>query len=171
MKVAFAIYLAIFILLNAVGCGNSGPIAPGGNDTPPVWVSTVGIVYAVPANESVKVYWHAAIDFQDPPVEYLLYMDIDNNPWDQTPVITKECKPYIFENLTNDQVYWFGIRCRDSASPTNVDSNQNILSAMPDAAFLSKDDPDLIFDPGDLEWDISKDDPDLLWSGYWGTFE
>jgi hypothetical protein len=33
----------------------------------------------------------------------------------------------------NGQTYWFGVRCRDSASPPNVDTNTIVLSAIPQA--------------------------------------
>jgi len=101
------------------------------DNEPPVWDSNIGIENAHGGNESVKVFWGTATDAGNPPVEYLLYMDEDNDPWDQIPVIVTTNEPYTFMGLENGQTYWFGVRCRDSASTPNVDTNTFVLSAIP----------------------------------------
>lgn len=103
------------------------------DNEPPVWDGNIGIEDTRAGGESVKVYWGAATDAISPPVEYLLYMDEDNDPWDQIPVIVATTESYIFSGLENGQTYWFGVRCRDSASPPNVDTNTFVLSAIPQA--------------------------------------
>jgi hypothetical protein len=99
--------------------------------TPPVWDTTVGVVTLVPWGNEVTVYWGTATDKESPPVEYLVYKDEDNNPWDQEPVVRDTNDPYTFSVLQNDVEYWFGVRCRDCAGPRNVDANDVVLSATP----------------------------------------
>jgi len=96
---------------------------------PPVWNGRIGITNAIPGDEQVTIEWGSATDLSSPPVEYLLYVDTDNNPWDQFPVVVSEIDNHIFSGLTNGQPYWFGVRCQDSANPPNVDNNTNVLSA------------------------------------------
>ncbi|MCX6647115.1 MAG: hypothetical protein NTY09_12285, partial [bacterium] len=100
--------------------------------TPPVWDDTVGVVSVVPWDKEVTVYWGTATDTQNPPVEYLIYEDKDSNPWDQEPVIRTNNDPYTFSALQNGEEYWFGVRCRDNAIPRHIDSNDVILSAIPE---------------------------------------
>jgi len=98
---------------------------------PPVWDNSKGITDAIAGDEQVTVYWGTATDISSPPVEYLLYMDEDDQPWDQTPVMVSSNTPYTFTNLVNETTYWFGVRCCDSADPKNTDSNTNVLPATP----------------------------------------
>ncbi len=113
------------ILINVT----SGSGAP--DTDPPVWYWNVGIEQARAGYEYVKIEWGTATDTESPPVEYLLYMDEDDNPWDQPPVVAINCEPYTFTGLENGRTYWFGVRCRDSASPPNEDTNTNVLSVEP----------------------------------------
>jgi len=122
-------FLIILTLLAGFGCQSNGPIAPGGADSPPAWVSTVGIVSVVPGESAVTVYWGEVIDFQDPPVKYLVYKDVDDNPFDQTPVIRDTNEPYTITNLAIGTEYRLGVRCRDSAKPPHVDDNDKVISA------------------------------------------
>ena len=119
------------LLLAGLGCHSDGPIAPGGADAPPAWIGTVGIVSVVPGDSVVTVYWGEAVDFQDPPVTYLVYKDGDDSPWDQTPVVRSDNGPYVFTDLAVGVTYRFGVRCRDSAKPPHVDDNKKVLSAIP----------------------------------------
>jgi hypothetical protein len=130
MKVTnICLLIPLFFLFSSLGCQNDGPIAPGGADTPPAWVSTVGVINVVSGESAVTVYWGEAVDFQDPPVEYLVYEDLDDNPFDQTPLVRGTNEPYTFTNLAVGTEYWFGVRCRDSAKPPHVDDNDKVLSA------------------------------------------
>jgi hypothetical protein len=105
--------------------------ATPGDVTPPDWTSTVGITNTLQGNEKVTVYWGTATDRFNQPVEYLLYADDDNDPWDQVPVIRSNNNPYTFTGLTDGQTYWFGVRCRDSHVPPNVDTNNVVMSSIP----------------------------------------
>ena len=121
-------FLAIILALALSGCKVNGPIAPGGNNMPPQWASTVGAVSVVAGESAITVYWGEAIDFQDPPVQYLIYKDSDDNPFDQAPVVRDSNEPYTFKNLADGTEYWFGVRCRDSAKPPHVDDNDKAVS-------------------------------------------
>ena len=118
----------------------------------PVWDTTVGITSAVPGIQEVTITWGTATDADSPPVEYLLYMDDDSDPWDVTAVVTSSNDPYTFSGLENGATYWFGVRCRDSADPPNVDSNDIVMSANPDIVFNPIDvtPPWLNFSPRDI---------------------
>jgi hypothetical protein len=96
-----------------------------------MWVDIEGIASVVLGDAEVSVYWGEAIDYQDPPVEYLVYMDEDDFPWDTQPVVRQDTEPYLFTGLENGTTYWFGVRTRDSANPPNVDENTVVLSAIP----------------------------------------
>ncbi|MBU0898502.1 MAG: hypothetical protein KJ613_01665 [Nanoarchaeota archaeon] len=111
-------------------------VIPSQDTTPPVWDNHVGIYDVLESNENLIISWGCATDEKSSPVEYLIYIDTDNNPWDQESVVCSWCNPgheYYdsFQGLVNGQTYWFGVRCRDSASPPNVDTNTVILSATP----------------------------------------
>ncbi len=122
---ALALYDRVSIIVTT---GTGGP-----DIQPPIWDSTVGIERAVPRSEEVVVVWGIATDELSPPVEYLLYIDTDYNPWDQVPVIHIDNSPYTVTGLENGREYWFGVRCRDNASPPNIDTNIVVLSAIPDS--------------------------------------
>jgi hypothetical protein len=132
-RIFYFINFLLLILLVAVlsACNSDGPVAPGGNNMAPEWVSTVGIVSVVAGESAVTVYWGEAIDLQDPPVEYLVYKDVDDNPFDQIPVVRDTNEPYTFTGLEMGTDYWFGVRVRDSARPPHADDNNKVLEAMP----------------------------------------
>jgi hypothetical protein len=96
-----------------------------------MWVDIAGVASVVPGDKEVRVYWEEAIDYQDPPVEYLVYIDEDDFPWDTQPVVRQDTEPYMFTGLENGTTYRFGVRTRDSANPPNVDENDAVLSAIP----------------------------------------
>ncbi len=133
MKQIPRIALGILILILVQGCSNSRITTPPvGNDiAPPVWVDTVGITAATAGVGQVTVEWGTATDADSPPVEYLVYVDTDTNPWDTQPIVRSTSDPYIADGLTVGDTYWFGVRCRDSANPANVDENTVVLSAVP----------------------------------------
>lgn len=132
MKTATIWSLVILLLMQAVSaCNRDGVLAPGGGSTPPEWVDTVGVASNVTGDSEVSVYWGEAIDYQDPPVEYLVYIDEDDFPWDTQPVVRQDTEPYMFTGLENGTTYRFGVRTRDSANPPNVDENNAVLSAIP----------------------------------------
>jgi hypothetical protein len=114
-----------------VTCSGGGVITPG-DFMPPVWDTTVGVTSVVPGENQVTVIWGTATDSITPPVEYLVYIDIDDNPWDTSPVIKPTNDPHVFTNLNNGTEYWCGVRCRDSADPPNVDDNNVVISAIPE---------------------------------------
>jgi len=131
MKVISVLSLIILpLLLTGLACNSNGPIAPGGGDAPPAWIEAAGIVSVVSGDSEVTVYWGEAIDLQDSPVEYLVYKDEDDSPWDQPPVVCPDNGPYVFTNLAGGVTYRFGVRCRDSAKPPHVDGNTKVLGAM-----------------------------------------
>ena len=121
----------IITLCLVAGCHSNGPIAPGGNNTPPQWTGAAGISSVVPGEHSVTLHWKEAIDMQDPPVSYLLYKDTDGTPFDQLPISLKDTSEYTFRPLAYSIAYTFGVRTRDSARPPHVDDNSNVLSAVP----------------------------------------
>jgi hypothetical protein len=95
--------------------------------TPPVWDHAAGAINVVPGEGSVTVEWGTATDAESPPVEYLVYIDVDGQPWDQEPIVSTTNDPYTFTDLFSNYNYRFAVRCRDSAEVPNVDSNENIL--------------------------------------------
>ncbi len=104
----------------------------GVDDTPPVWDDTIGIVSLTPGDSQLFALWNSATDAETPPAEYFIYIDTDNNPWNQTPYgSTTCCNPFPLNGLTNGQEYWVGVRCADSMSPRNFDENTVVLSAIP----------------------------------------
>jgi hypothetical protein len=124
------ILLLTFLSAFVMGCSN-GAIIPLIDTSSPSWNSATGIVSAIPDDSQVTINWGTASDSQTSPVFYLLYMDTDDNLWDQTPIEISNNSPYVFTGLTNGTEYWFGVRCRDSAVNPNVDGNTVVLSAKP----------------------------------------
>lgn len=126
-------YPAVLLFVFLVGCSGGGPTQPPPSqvdNTPPYW-KTVGLRDAVSGNGQITIYWGEAVDAQSPPVFYLLYMDRDSNPFDQTPVIVNTNDPYTFMGLYNGFPYWFGVRASDSAVPANVEANTVTLKQTP----------------------------------------
>jgi len=109
-------------------------VAISRDTVPPKWVSVAGITDVSAGNGQVTVFWNMAVDPPNPPpIYYLLYMDTDDSPWDQTPVVRFWHNPYTFTGLENGKTYYFGIRTMDSAGPPNIDTNNIVLSAVPHA--------------------------------------
>jgi hypothetical protein len=128
----------IISVLFLVTCSGGGVLTPG-DFVPPVWDTTVGVTSVVPGENQVTVTWGTATDSMTPPVEYLVYIDTDENPWDQSPVIQPTNDPHVFANLDNGTEYWCGVRCRDSAVPPNVDDNVVVMSAIPEEGQVALD--------------------------------
>jgi len=121
-----------FALLS--GCGGSGPVNPGDIDTdPPHWVSGVGITSVVQTDDGVMVSWGTATDTLNPPVDYLIYVDTDDVPWDVKPGRISGATTHTLKYLNFGDEYTIGVRCRDSASPPNIDDNTRVLKITPQA--------------------------------------
>ncbi|MCX6646247.1 MAG: hypothetical protein NTY09_07810 [bacterium] len=121
-----------------VTCAGGGVLTPG-DFVPPVWDTTVGVTSVVPGENQVTVTWGTATDSMSPPVEYLVYIDTDENPWDTSPVIKPTNDPHVFANLDNTTEYWCGVRCMDSADPPNIDDNVVVMSATPEEGQVNLD--------------------------------
>ncbi len=119
---------ALFIIIP--GC-SSGTTTPGDDTTPPAWANTTGITGIAPDDTMLTVSWGTATDTESSPVVYLLFIDTDNEPWDQAPIEVQTNDPYVFTGLTNGTEYWFGVRCRDSYVAPNTDDNVVVLSSIP----------------------------------------
>ena len=128
-RLSVSLIITALLLVNCAGGG--GPVAPG-DYMPPVWDTTTGVTSVVPGENQVTVIWGTATDAMTPPVEYLLYIDEDDEPWDTSPVIKPTNDPHVFADLDNGTEYWCGVRSRDSVDPSNVDDNDVVMSAMPE---------------------------------------
>lgn len=132
MKGHLIIIVHLALALFLVGCSGNGVTNPPVVDTaPPAWDKTVGVVNVVPGEISVTVEWGTASGSGTSPVEYLVYIDEDDDPWDTVPVVKGNNDPHLFTNLVYGIQYWCGVRCRDSVDPQNVDSNSVVISATP----------------------------------------
>lgn len=121
--------LFLTLVMALTGCNSNGPVEPGGGDGPPEWVKSAGVTSVVAGEYAITVYWGEAIDLQDPPVEYLVYMDTDYDPFDREPIIRDNNTPYTFTGLGIGEEYWFGVRCQDSAEPPQRDNNVKVVGA------------------------------------------
>ena len=128
-RLSVSLIITALLLVNCAGGG--GPVAPG-DYMPPVWDTTTGVTSVVPGENQVTVIWGTATDAMTPPVEYLVYIDEDEDPWDQSPVLKPSNDPHVFSNLDNGTEYWCGVRSRDSADPPNVEKNDVVISATPE---------------------------------------
>jgi hypothetical protein len=139
MKGYLVVSILLILTLALSGCKLNGDIATPGDFMPPVWDDTVGVTSVVPGENQVAVIWGTATDSMTPPVEYLVYIDTDDNPWDQSPVLKPTNDPHVFTDLVNGTEYWCGVRCRDSADPPNVDANVVVMSATPEEGLVGLD--------------------------------
>lgn len=99
---------------------------------PPHWVSTVGIGSAAAGNGKITTYCGLAKDGESPNTcQYLIYIDIDDYPWDQEPVVRTRPEAYTFTGLENGVTYYVGIRISDDADPPNIDDNNVVLARRP----------------------------------------
>ena len=99
---------------------------------PPKWVSMVGIGSAAAGNGKITCYCGLAKDGESPnAVRYLIYIDTDDYPWDQEPVVRPRPDAYTFSGLENGVVYYLGIRIMDDAVPPNIDTNTAVLARRP----------------------------------------
>jgi len=128
--------LLLPLLLLLISCSSgSDPVHPTVSDTsPPVWDAAVGITSVVPGENSVTIHWGSASDAEHPPVEYLVYMDTDEDLWNTEPVIRTSIEPYIYKNLACGTEYWFGVRCRDSSADRNTTVNDYVMEAEPEGS-------------------------------------
>ncbi|MCX6645150.1 MAG: hypothetical protein NTY09_02140, partial [bacterium] len=148
-------------------CKLNGDVATPGDYMPPVWDTTVGITSVVPGENQIAVIWGTATDSMTPPVEYLVYIDTDENPWDTSPVIKPTNDPHAFANLDNGTKYWCGVRCMDSADPPNVDDNIVVISATPEEGLVGLDITPPVWD--DTVGVVSVVPWDKEVTVYWGT--
>lgn len=141
MKSHLIIILSLFFIIALVGCSGNGviPDPPVSDKTPPAWDTTVGVISVVPGDSSVTVEWGTASDAQNPPVEYLVYIDVDDSPWDTIPEIKSINNSHVFTKLVNGTTYWCGVHCRDNMEPPNVDVNSNVISATPEEHVIMLD--------------------------------
>ena len=125
--------LTISLLALLIGCSGGGLPTQVQSDTkPPYWNDSDGVQYLKTGRGNVEVHWGFASDERNPPVHYLVYMDTDDNPFDQVPIMVDEnIHSYKFDGLVNGQDYWFGVRSTDSATPPNMDSNTNVMMTSP----------------------------------------
>jgi hypothetical protein len=129
MKRSFFIsFLALFLALSCSGGGN--PVIPGGDTTPPVWDGAAGLTKLVQGQDYVTLSWGTATDSDSPPVLYLVYKDTDDSPWDADPIVRTDSGPFTFEDIPEGSNIWFGVRCRDSADPPNIDTNEVVLKSI-----------------------------------------
>lgn len=134
-----AIFAILTLTLAFTGCWLNGGVVTPGDYIPPVWDTTIGVTSVVPGENQVTVIWGTATDAMTPPVEYLVYIDDDDDPWDASPVLKPSNDPHVFTNLDNGTEYWCGVRCRDSADPPNVDDNVVVISATPEEGVIILD--------------------------------
>jgi len=124
----------VLATLLSIGCSSVhnivGPLL-GDDVKSPTWLYTEGVVSAKGGDGKITVKWNIADDNDSPPVEYLVYLDTDNNPFDTTPSLVRNANRTVISGLPNGTTFWIGVRCRDSAVPPNVDNNTNIESAIP----------------------------------------
>jgi hypothetical protein len=152
--------LSVLILILISGCDNGSGLL--GDFIPPSWVGTTGITSVTPHDKSVTVTWGDAIDINSPPVTYLVYVDQDDDPWNEAPVEVMFDNEYTVKGLTNGTMYWFGVRCQDSATIPNQDYNNVVLSIAPQ------------FDNEPPEWDGEIGVTDVVFGNqmvtiYWDT--
>ncbi|HDS29603.1 MAG TPA: hypothetical protein ENN67_01030 [Firmicutes bacterium] len=124
------VLLTLIIILSSGCSGKSTPIAPSGDTTPPVWDDKPGLRELEYSEDYATLHWGTATDADSPPVFYLIYKTTDENPWDSTPIERPDNEPYTFTDLTPGVKYRFGVRCRDSADPSNIDTNTVVLTRL-----------------------------------------
>ena len=133
LKTAVSLMCVCFsVLFFACSCQSGSSVTPSLDKAPPEWDRIVGITGITQGDKVITITWDTAKDIDSEPVVYLLYIDTDNNPWDKTPIERTTNDPFTFAGLTNGQEYWCGVRCKDSADPSNADANINLLSATPE---------------------------------------
>jgi hypothetical protein len=105
-------------------------------NNPPVWVSTIGIQSATPDNKKITVTFGIASDPDgDNPVTYDLYYSdqtatSNNNPFTApNTIVPGITSPFDLTSLTNDHIYWLGVRAKDSKGLS--EKNTVKLSATP----------------------------------------
>ncbi len=110
------------------------PRAGGPDETPPEWQGAPGIQSAVPGDGEVIISWTEAVDANSPPVTYLIYYAESSTginwttPQDTAPQGTRT---KVVSGLTNGVEYEFAVQAQDNASPPNVTTNRNTLTATP----------------------------------------
>ncbi len=70
--------------------------------------------------------WETATDADSPPVVYLAYHhDSESGLWDQTPIeLDASYHSQTFNGIAPGY-HWVGVRARDSATPANIEKNDN----------------------------------------------
>jgi len=115
-----------------------------GDTTPPVWTNDpggVGVVNVVSLDGAARVMWGEATDADSPPVTYDIYysegasVDFGSATKIERPVSLPPDpavdQQYEVTGLTNGTQYAFAVRARDSADPSNEDTNTVALTVTP----------------------------------------
>jgi hypothetical protein len=127
-----AVIMAKSVNSGPVVCYDFVQIEVAQDTNPPHWISTVGIESAAAGDGKITTYCGLAKDSESPnAVKYLIYIDTDDNPWDQVPVERPRPEAYTFTGLTNGVTYYLGIRVCDDADPPNIDTNTVVLARRP----------------------------------------
>lgn len=126
-------FLILVCILMISGCSSGGGVLPGTDNDPPTWDydTSIGVTSTMSLDGAIRVYWASATDADSSPVTYLIYIDTNNNPWDQAPIEIVGATSHTITDLINFTTYWIGVRCRDNASPTNIDDNVVVKSTQP----------------------------------------
>jgi len=130
MKTGAAFFITVFFIFSITSCAGSGsdPVVPDTDTDPPVWTTTTGITDVLFGDINITIVFGEATDVENPPVSYLIYIDQDDNPWDQPPVEADDNDPVEFWCLEPGVKYWAGVRAMDSADPPNIDQNDVLIS-------------------------------------------
>lgn len=110
------------------------PSATAGDVTPPTWDDTVGAVYVMPGEGSVRMEFGLAGDEDSPSVAYTIYYQegdtVDFTAATQSLVVDTHYPPTFVTGLANAQQCALVVRAKDAAG--NEEKNTETLAATPD---------------------------------------
>ena len=125
--------LFLFVVLN-INCSgiDRHPINPNKlPDNYAYWRGGDGIHHLEAGDGYITVHMNEATNVLFPPVSYLIFIDEDENPWDQIPVIQSTSDPYTINGLENGREYFLGVKCMDSSRPPYEGVETNVYAARP----------------------------------------